>query len=192
MTTYSSYTDQELTALLRAGNHQAFTEVFNRYSSLLYAHAFNKLRDEADARDVVQEMFIALWAKHDHLDAGNNLSGYLYMAVRNAIFNLVKHKKVVSAYAETFTKINQQITAPTDYLIRERQFAAMIENEIAALPPRMRAVFDLRRHENLSNKEIAERLGIAESTVADQMKKALRILKPKIGLILVLISWMDS
>jgi RNA polymerase sigma-70 factor (ECF subfamily) len=192
MADYSTYTDQELTILLKAGDHQAFTVVFNRYSGLLYAHAFNKLRNEADARDVVQEMFISLWAKHLNLDAGNNLSGYLYTSVRNSIFNMIKHKKVVSAYAETFTRINEQYTASTDHLVRERQFSAMIENEIAALPTRMRAVFDLRRLENLSNKEIAKRLDITESTVADQMKKALRILKPKIGLIMIMIYWMDS
>lgn len=189
-TYYTDLNDAELTFLIKQGDHAAFTEVFNRYSSVLYAHAANKLRDDSDARDVVQEMFIRLWAKRERLDAGNNLSGYLYTALRNSIFNLIKHKKVTSAYAETFSKINIQSDVISDHLIREKQFAAMIEAEIAALPPRMREVFELRRKENLSNRQIAQRLSLAESTVADQMKKALKILRVRIGLILVIINYL--
>ena len=188
MATYSAYTDQELVALLKQGNNMSFTEVFNRYHAPLYAQAFNKLRDEDDARDVVQDMFTRLWLKRAGLDADNNLAGYLFRGLRNAIFDLIKHKKIVLAYEDSF---NEFIAGPheeTDHLIREKQFAELIEREIAALPPRMREVFELRRKENFSNKEIAQQMNIAESTVADQMKKALKILKMRIGLALVLVS----
>lgn len=191
-TAYNELSDGELTILLTKGDHSAFTEIFNRYSAVLYSHAYNKLRNESDARDVVQEMFINLWARREKLDGANNLSGYLYTAVRNSIFNLIKHQKVTAAYAENFSKINEQSGIITDHLIREKQFAAMIEAEIANLPPRMREVFELRRKENLSNKQIAERLNLAESTVADQMKKALRILRVRIGLILIIIGYFNA
>lgn len=179
---YSKFPDDKLALLVRAGDHAAFTEIFNRYSAILYAHAYNKLREENDARDVVQEMFINLWAKKENLDAANNLSGYLYTAVRNGIFNLIKHKKITSAYAESFTSLNEETEVITDYLVREKQFAAIIANEIAALPPRMREIFELRQKEHLSNREIAQKLGLAESTVADQMKKALKTLRVRLGL----------
>ena len=181
---YSKFPDGELALLVRAGDHAAFTEIFNRYSALLYVHAFNKLRDENDARDVVQEMFINLWAKKENLDVANNLSGYLYTAVRNNIFNFIKHQKVTSAYAEKFSGLNQNSEIITDHLVRERQFAAIIAAEIALLPPRMREIFELRQKEHLSNREIAQKLGLAESTVADQMKKALKTLRLKLGLMI--------
>ncbi|WP_164108529.1 MULTISPECIES: RNA polymerase sigma factor [Sphingobacterium] len=186
MKLHTHYNDQQLTELMQADDHAAFTEIFNRYSALIYSHAYNKLRNEEEARDVVQEMFINLWIKRASLDPQNNLSGYLYTAVRNGVLNLIKHKKVVTNYADLFSQINLQYTASTDHLIREKQFAALIEAEIAALPPRMREVFELRHKEHLSNKEIAEKMQIAESTVADQMKKALRILKPKVRFLLII------
>lgn len=180
--TYEQLTDDDLLFRLKNDDHLAFTEIFNRYSQLLYAHAYNKLRVESDARDVLQDMFMKFWDKRDTLEQGNNLSGYLFIALRNTIYNLIKSKARVSAYAQTFSKANADSGIYTDTLIREKQFSAMIEAEIASLPPRMRAVFELRRKENLSNKEVAARLGITESTSADQMKKAVRILKNKIGL----------
>ncbi|HWW41301.1 sigma-70 family RNA polymerase sigma factor, partial [Pedobacter sp.] len=101
-------------------------------------------------------------------------------------------KKVISGYMESFfaPEVNREEYA--DHLIRERQFAALIAAEIEALPPRMREVFELRRLENLSNKEVARRLNITESTAADYMKKAMKILKPRIGLILILASMINN
>ncbi|MNK85354.1 ECF RNA polymerase sigma factor SigE [compost metagenome] len=188
---YTTLTDDDLLIHLKNDDHSAFTEIFNRYSTLLYAHAFNKLRNESDSRDVVQEMFMKIWQKRQTIEQGNNLSGYLFIALRNGIFNLIKHKNLVSAYAGNFSKANADSGIYTDTLVREKQFAAMIAAEIANLPPRMRAVFELRRNENLSNKEVAVRLGITESTAADQMKKALRILKTKIGLILIVVHYLN-
>lgn len=189
--TYTKLTDDDLVYHLKNDDHLAFTEVFNRYSPLLYAHAFNKLRSESDARDVVQEMLMKVWDKRESIELGNNLAGYLFVALRNSIFNLIKHKSLVNAYADTFVKANADSGIYADTLIREKQFAAMIEAEIALLPPRMRAVFELRRKENLSNKEVAAQLGITESTAADQMKKALRILKTRIGLILIVLHYLN-
>jgi RNA polymerase sigma-70 factor (ECF subfamily) len=187
MAAHSTYTDQELVALLKQGDDLAFREVFERYSSLLYQHTFNKIRNSEEARDVVQEVFAKLWAKHDELDFRTlNLKGYLYTTARNAVFDLLRHKVHVDAYAASYTRFVADHVAETDYLIREKQFAAIIEAEIAALPPKMREVFELRRVENLSNKEIAEKLNLSEHTVKDQMKKALKILRPKIGLVIIM------
>ncbi|WP_276088244.1 RNA polymerase sigma-70 factor [Pedobacter sp. JY14-1] len=187
MRVYSAYSELELTALLQAGDRLAFTEIFNRYSPLLYKHTYNKLRNAEEAEDIVQEIFARLWSKHGEIDVQMlNLTAYLYTTARNAVFDLLRHKTHVDAYATAYTRFAEETYVETDALVRERQFAAIIEAEIAALPPKMREVFNLRRLENLSNKEIAERLGLSEHTVKDQMKKAIRTLKPKIGMALIL------
>jgi RNA polymerase sigma-70 factor (ECF subfamily) len=188
---YAKFTDDDLLDRLKNDDHLAFTEIFNRYSQLLYAHAYNKLRVESDARDVLQDMFMKFWDKRGTLEQGNNLAGYLFVAMRNTILNLLKSKSRVTLYADDFTKANADSGIYTDTLIREKQFSAMIESEIANLPPRMRAVFEMRRKENLSNKEVAARLGITESTSADQMKKAVRILKNRIGLVWLVLYYLN-
>ncbi|MHA4895388.1 RNA polymerase sigma-70 factor [Pedobacter sp. PWIIR3] len=189
MVDYTTYTDQELVALLKHGDRLALAQIFEKYNDLLYAHAYNKLRLKEDARDIVQDVFVKLWNRHERLEVTSNLPGYLFMMTRNAIFSHLAHKVVVSDYAESYQRFKEEGEAVTDHLIREKQLAAIIEKEIAALPPRMREVFELSRKENLSNKQIAERLGISEATVADQIKKALRQLRIKIGLVLVLAYW---
>lgn len=191
MVAYSTYSDQELTAFLKSGDHAAFTEIFERYNSLLYIHAFRKLRNTEAAKDVVQDTLSALWYKHDVLDAGNNLGGYLYTALRNKIFDLLSHEQVAQKHLESLQTYLNKGNFLADHLVREKQLAAIIEQEIAALPPRMREVFELSRKENLSHKEIAERMAISEQTVTDQVKKALKILKPRIGLVISMIYFIN-
>jgi RNA polymerase sigma-70 factor (ECF subfamily) len=186
MSSYSTLKDEELATYFREGDRHAFAEIFERYNDLLYAHAYNKLRNKEEARDIVQDVFVRFWNKHAEIDIKSNLSGYLYIMVRNSIFSLISHKSVVNHYAASFNQFRYEGEAITDHLIREKQLSSIIAAEIAALPPRMREVFELSRKDNLSNRQIAERLGLSEFTVADQIKKALRVLRLRIGLVLVL------
>ncbi|HEY0272531.1 MAG TPA: sigma-70 family RNA polymerase sigma factor, partial [Chitinophaga sp.] len=73
---------------------------------------------------------------------------------------------------------------PPDYRVREKQFMEMIEREIAALPPKMRVVFEMSRKSDYSHREIAAHLDIAEETVKKQIKNALKILRNRLGLAL--------
>lgn len=179
---YSELSEDDLLLYLKDGDHAAFGELFIRYGELMYAHAYNKLRNENDARDSVQEMFLKIWQLRESLVITKNMGAYLFVLLRNHIFNLIKHKQVAREYRIAFDIANEESGIYTDTLVREKQFAALIEDEIANLPPRMRMVFEMRRKQHLSNKEVAQRLGITESTAADQMKKALRILRNRFGL----------
>lgn len=191
MADYSKLSDQELFVLLKSGDEPSFTEIYSRYNALLLVHADNKLRNEDEARDVVQDVFVRLWEKRDQLQIESSLSGYLYSSVRNQIFNMIKHQKVITAYTDSLFAENRDNEIYADHLIREKQFAAMIQAEIDSLPPRMKQVFELRRFEDLSNKEVAERLGITEYTAQDHMKKAVKALKIKMGLIIIIMSIID-
>lgn len=187
MTGYNVLADLELYALLKAGDKVAYTEIYNRYFSLLYLHALKRLRDEEAARDLIQDLFATLWLKRDVLTTKTNLSNYLYTAVRNGVFNFIAHQKVASRYISELPGKVEPSECITDHLARERQLAALIEKEIAELPEKMREIFLLSRVEGLSHKEIAARLGISELTVKTQVKNALRILRGKLGFIIYFI-----
>lgn len=187
MSIYSSYTDQELIVLLKQGDHAAFTEVFDRYNSLLYIHAFKKLRNSEEAKDMVQDTLSVLWYKRETLDAGNNLGGYLYTALRNKIFDFLSHQQVSHKHLVSLQEFLNKGNVFTDHLIRKKQLTAIIEKEIAALPPRMREVFELSRKAHMTHKQIAEKMAISEETVKDQVKKALKVLKPRIGLAIAML-----
>ena len=187
MMTYSGLSDTELTDLLRSGDRTAFTEIFDRYNSLLYIHAFRKFNNKEEARDAVQEAFAMIWAKRENLVVKSNLVGYLYTCVQHRILDQISRNKTARNYLISLQNFIDEVKESTDDLIRLKQLSAIIDQEINALPNKMREVFELSRKENLSHKEIAAKLNISEETVKSQVKNALKILRIKLGLFAYLV-----
>ncbi|MCR8561977.1 RNA polymerase sigma-70 factor [Mucilaginibacter sp. BJC16-A38] len=187
MADYNTLSDSELLQLLKESDHAAYTEIYQRYFHLLFVHAYKKLRDENQAKDIVQDIFASLWFKRESGIQGSNLGGYLYTAVRNRIFDLFAHDQVKSKYLDSLNEYMQTHSAiPTDYLVRENDLKKYIEKEIQALPPNMKLIFELSRKDNLTHKEIAEKLNTSENNVSKQLNNALRVLKTKLGIIIYL------
>lgn len=184
MASYSSFTDLELTNLLKSGDHSAFLEIYSRFQGLLYVYACKIIKDEEDAEDIVQEVFLYLWDKRSTLILKSSISSYLYSAVRFKFFNLLDRKKIRTDYKISFQQFLDQGEYMTDNYIREKEFSQLIEKEIAALPDKMREIFELSRKHHLSRKEIAAQLNLSEKTVKNQINNALKILRRRLGIVI--------
>ena len=179
--------DSELLGLLKSGSQAAYTEIYDRYQGLLFVYACKITREENEAADIVQEVFIYLWDKRAQIRFRTSLASYLYSAVRYKFFNLLDHKKVRADYASSLQEFMNKGHAETDHALREKDLARLIEKEIALLPPKMREIFELSRKAHLSHKEIAGKLGLSEKTVKNQVNNALKELRVKLGLFSFLI-----
>ncbi len=186
MAAYVKFPDKTLVALVRTGDEQAFAEIYTRYGTLLYSHIYNKLREQQEAEDLVQDIFYALWAHHDELPALENLPGYLFNAARYKIADHLAKLDVRHRHLQSLQDYIAKEPELADHLVRRKQLEKLVEDEIAAMPARMQEIFRLSRYDELSHKEIAEKLGISVLTVKDQVKKALRIIRGKLGLFLFL------
>lgn len=178
----STLHDNELATLLKEGNHAAYTELYQRYFRLLFVHAYKRLKDQEQAKDIVQEFFVSLWDKRDTVVLRSSLAGYFFTAVNNRIVDHFLHQEVQGKYIASFAGFLNTEQVKTDYLVREKQLAELIDKEIDQLPIKMREVFQMSRKANLSHKEIAEKLSISEKTVDRQVSNALFRLKTKFGI----------
>ena len=178
---YQTHSDLELIRLLQSGDHQAYTEIYNRFKSVLYVHAYNKLRNTEEAKDVVQDLFVSLWHNRANIHVTGQLSPYLYQSIRNRVFRVIERKGLASNHLESIHRFVNSGSNITDHLVREHMLKAMIAQEIDALPEKMKEIFILSRKTNLSHKEIAEELGISDATVKKQVNNALKILRSKLG-----------
>jgi len=181
MSSYKSFSDQELTALLREGEESAFKEIYERYHSLLNIYAYKKLHNKQESQDVVQEVLTNLWNKRFQLSLEICLVAYLYTSVRNRSLDIFSHKQVETKYYISLQGFIETSVDSADFLVREHDFKRLIEKEIEALPPRMREAFRLSREQRLSHKDVAARMDISEQTASTQIKKALRILRMRFG-----------
>ncbi len=186
MQDYSEFSDPQLIDLLKSGDRDAFAEIYGRYRFILHNHAWNKIRNKEETQDLVQDVFSMIWAKRETLQIGSNLSGYLYSCINNQFLNSLVHKTVKDKYIDSIVRFSETQPVVTDHRVRENMLKALIEQEVAKLPERMREVFELSRKKHLSNKEIAALMGTSERTVKKQMGYALKILRKKFGLMFLL------
>lgn len=177
MVAYSKCTDQELVALLKEGHRDAFNEVHDRYFEDLFRSAYNVLRDRDACMDIVQEVLIWFW-EHRALHQMSSIKGYLLMATKYQTANYIRSSKV----RENFRlKQVEQHYSFNEESLELQDLKSIIESFTIDLPERCREVFKLSREQHLSNKEIAEKLGISEKTVSVQILRALNKLRKDLG-----------
>lgn len=187
MRDYLTLSDNDLSALFTNGDHQAYEQLYRRYSRLLFSYAMKKLRDEEQAKDIIQEFFTELWYKRETTVFSANISGYFFLAINNRIINHFLRENVKLKFVNYVAGNLSGIVANTDHLIRENQLMALIEKEIQALPAKMRIVFEMSRKDHLTYKEIADKLSISERTVENQVSNALYRLRTKLGVVIFLL-----
>jgi len=173
--------DEALLLAFKAGDRYAYELIYERYWQLLYRFSRKMLQDDTVAKDVVQEVFTAVWTKMPTLQTNPPLAAYLYTLTRNRIFDMAKRTKVEKKYLESLATFIQTGGVPPDRLFIEKELYDIIEAEIRNLPERMRLVFEMSRKQYKSNQEIAEALNLSNKTVKNQLSSALKILKGKLG-----------
>ncbi len=176
----SLHADHALMAKIAEGDHHAFTLLYNKYWPVLYLHVYRMLGDEEAAQDVVQETFAWFWQHAPLMTFQGPVSSYLYSAVRNNVLNQLRREKLKHNYLNELSAFIAAGHYEVDELVRYNELVREIESEIDRMPPRMREIFNLSRKDMLSHKEIAELLGISESTVREQIKRALKQLRTAI------------
>lgn len=181
MTDHAIHTEAELVLQFKSGSHWVFTELYERYFSQLYIHAYNKLGDREAAKDIVQDLFTRLWEKRSELQITGSFSSYLYTAIRNRVIDYMARQSHQHRYAASLSQYADSYKASdVDHKVRAAQMAERIEQEIAHLPPRLKEVITLSRAAGLSNKAIARELNLSEHTVKNQVKTALKLLRAKL------------
>ncbi|MGZ3751975.1 MAG: RNA polymerase sigma-70 factor [Mucilaginibacter sp.] len=178
---YSKTADNELIRLLHEGDVNAFEEIHRRYYPVLYSHAYRRLPEREEVKDILQEVFTYLWNNRLSLTFELGVNAYLYTCVRNKIINIYRHHKIRDHYLHLIECFAQKPDMTTDEPLRTKELIALLEQEIEALPPKMSLVFRMSRQEQLSHKEIAEKLDISVFTVRKQINNSLKILRTKLG-----------
>lgn len=170
----------QLFAKMKSGNKESFNYFFDYYYSGLCIYANQYTGDLSTSEEVVQDVFVRFWEKRTGIEINKSVRFYLFRAVYNQCMNLLKHKKIEQLYfrqnAEKYINLYEEQWS----LYNESELRFILDQAISKLPSRCREVFELSRFENLKNKEIAEKLGISEKTVENQITKALKVLREEL------------
>ena len=164
--------------------------IFRAYYPRLCYYAYTLVNDKEVSEDMVQDVFMRLQGKLDNFLAEKALKSFLYLSVKNACLNQLKHRAVEEKHADTFDLPISEDPVALNNLIKA-EVAGEVHLALMHLPKGCRNVITLSFFEGLKNEEIAQKLNISINTVKTQKKRALQILRTKMapssfGLLLLL------
>jgi len=164
--------------------HAWFDELVAATSRRLTRHVGGILSCPDDVQEVVQEAYLKVFLQLRREDLSeHNPVALLYTTARNLAISRIRHQKVL-ARTETAVLVSEELrslgpspekAAGTE--LRTRSLMAVVNS----LPPRCRSVLTLRLIEDLSHRDISERLGITVSTVEKHLAAGLRICRERLG-----------
>lgn len=164
---FTSYTLEELFLYVKDGDHGAFDELYGRTWEDLYIKTYSKLKIEDLAKDVVQEVFVDLWNKRTERKI-DNVMAYLMQAVKFKVIDEFRKSKYKFVEIDNFIEQIRDSSDADDQLI-SKEFFSLLRQWTETLPRKRREIFRLKYEEDLSNKEIAEQLGVSVKTVQNQL-----------------------
>lgn len=172
--------EKEYIELLKSGNKDAFSVLYEKYWRKVYGFGKLYLKDDFLLDDIVQDVFLKLWESKEFISDNNTIEGLLFIITRNMIFN--QHRKKVN---EDFYKATVLYAFENESYSVEDEVAAYdlkkyIDNLIEKMPPKRKVIFNMSRKDNLTYKQIAEQLDISEKTVENHIHEAIRFLKQNI------------
>lgn len=168
---------------LKQGDPATFRIFFERFYPKLMGLA-KRFVDEQTAKDLVQEVFTAYWEQKKEIEP-ENIQSYLYKWIQNRCLNHLKHQLVVEEYesririAEARIAYLENTTDTNDVLqqVMTEDITQHIRNAILQLPPKCAEAFRLFYFQEMSHKEIAEKMQISSRTVEGHVRQAILYLR---------------
>lgn len=173
--------DNLLVNRLRNGDESALTELYNSFWQSLYVSSYNVIKDKELCEDIIQDIFMNIWHNREKLEIHISLKGYMYACARYQVFNHLKKNKD-KIHVELFDDLEKrfQHSTPETEMMHD-ELVQQINLIIETLPEKCQMVYKLSREEQLSHKEIAERLNISTKTVENHITKALQVIRLSMG-----------
>lgn len=174
-----TFDDQSLVCALRQGSKDAFSEIYRRYSRLLFVQAYSKTGIKEVCEDILQETFSALWTSRETLRSSTPLKAYLLGILRHKVIDYYRTSALRLKHLDSLIALLDRPEVPLSDVLHARQAEQTIHTHIQSLSESVRTIFMLSRYEGLSIEDISQRLHLSNQTVRNQISTALKTLRHK-------------
>lgn len=168
--------DTTLACKIRKGSTAAFEEIYDRYHRQLFCMARSYLKDEKLSEDAVQDIFVKLWEKREHLNPERSIKGYLFTMLKNQLLNTLRNRKktILSAFSDDEQQFPSEVS--TEQTVIYNDYQEILQKGLHHLPDRRREVFELKTLGH-SNDQIAKMLVISVHTVKAHYYHGLKFIR---------------
>ena len=161
------------------GNQGAYATLHFHLYPGLFTYVKSILKDEDQANDLLQDMFIKLWLKKTSIGKIENVKSYFYTSIRSIALNHIRRTKLQDTKLASLIFADIQFSA--EDVITEREsnirLKAVISNALNRLPPRQKEVIYLRFYESMDYNQIVDITGIKYQSVINHVHRAIQTLR---------------
>ena len=173
--------DRALITKAQAGDRVAFRKLVERHQRRAFAIALHLVRDENDARELVQDAFLRVYKSLPNFQGGSSFFTWLYRIITNLSIDLIRKpgRKAQDlddarfdsddANEADFPFVSRVDGADPGDVVRRKEIAARLATALEALPPYHRGVIVMREVDGLSYEEMAEAMGVSKGTIMSRL-----------------------
>lgn len=159
---------------MKSGDQGALAELYDRYSSVVYAVALRILGDAGAAEDVLQEVFLQLWRNPAGFDASRgSLGAWLAVISRNRAIDFLRRRRPETDIEDVILSVAPDLAGDAD---RSRA-AEKIRGVLGTMPSPQRNALEMAYFEGLSHSEIASKTGEPLGTIKTRIRAGLMALR---------------
>jgi RNA polymerase sigma-70 factor (ECF subfamily) len=167
--------------LINSRQETALSELYDRYSRLVFSIALSALGDPADAEEVVQDVFLRVWERAEtyHAEQGKMVA-WLARIARNRSIDQLRRRNVrpeASSVAWEDLTIEPADGQDTEWMVELNQQGQRMRKALAELPVEQKEALALAYFQGLSHQEIADRLSQPLGTVKTRIRLGMQKLK---------------
>ena len=159
---------------VKSGDQHAMAELYDRYSSIVYAVALRVLGDTMAAEDVLQEVFLQLWRNPSAFDAARgSLAAWLAVITRNRAIDLLRKRKPMTDIEDVIVSVTPDLANEAE---RSRA-AEKVRGVLGGMPSAQRSALEMAYFQGLSHSEIASKTGEPLGTIKTRIRAGLMTLR---------------
>lgn len=189
----SDEAEHALIEKVKAGDHGAFETIFRRYITRVHRQAYRLIGNEAEAEEVVQDVFLVIYEKVGTFRGDSAFSTWLYRLTLNVALTKLRRRKTgkeisIDDYLPRFQEDGHHRVRPVvdwsrefDERLQREESQRLIQQALDQLPPKDKAVIVLSDLEGVSNREISEALGLSIPAVKARLHRARLFLRGRLA-----------
>jgi RNA polymerase sigma-70 factor (ECF subfamily) len=138
-------------------------------------------KSQEDSEEIVQDVFVNLWTNREKIKQENTLCSLLFIMTKHHVINAFRAKINQPIYEIYVEHNNKMSVNETHQYLEYQEFVMNLKKAIGALPITQQKVITLSKMQQLSNREIAEKLSLSEQTIKNQLSLGLKMLRQELG-----------
>lgn len=171
------FIDRSVLKEVSCGSLVAFEKLYLAFHQKVYSYSFYFTKNNDDSLEIVQEIFVKLWAKRSQLTDVENPEKWLKTVTRNHCISFLKKRAILKQKEWESTIGTADWVLDTESILGRKELQEHLNRAMVQLTPQQRKIFELAKIHGMKRNLISEALNLSPATVSAHLGQSIKIVK---------------